>query len=347
MNNTTKQYTKEEAILEMNHLGKEKSPFLFVIDYEMEKILITPIDGESPIKYDINGISNSEQPSSSINLRSFVKEPIPKDTYEKAFNLIQEQLHYGNSFLANLTFASKIFTDASMEDIFNASEAKYKLFIPNQCVVFSPESFVQIRNETISSYPMKGTIQAKIPNAQEIILEDKKEFAEHSTIVDLIRNDLSMVAKNVHVDNFRYVEEINNNYNPLLQVSSKISGTLEKDYNTKLGTLLFTLLPAGSITGAPKKKTIEIIANAELDKRGYYTGVFGYFDGSNLDSAVMIRFIEEKAGELFYRSGGGITANSNLESEYAELIDKIYVPLRKHTDTKRENLQPCVSSSPV
>ncbi|OGU77880.1 MAG: hypothetical protein A2279_07140 [Stygiobacter sp. RIFOXYA12_FULL_38_9] len=86
------------------------------------------------------------------------------------------------------------------------------------------------------------------------------------------------------------------------------------------------MLPAGSISGAPKKKTVEIIQNAEKLERGYYTGVFGYYDGNNLDSAVMIRFIEQTAEGLVYRSGGGITFMSDVNSEYQELIDKVYVP---------------------
>jgi para-aminobenzoate synthetase component 1 len=174
---------------------------------------------------------------------------------------------------------------------------------------------------------MKGTIDASLPNAEEAILNDEKEFAEHVTIVDLIRNDLSIISKNVRVEKFRYVEKIITNQKELLQVSSKIVGELEKDYNERIGDIIYAMLPAGSISGAPKKKTIEIIQRAEKGKRGFYTGVFGIFDGKNLDSAVMIRFIEKTKDKLFFRSGGGITFMSNLENEYQELIDKIYVPI--------------------
>ena len=87
------------------------------------------------------------------------------------------------------------------------------------------------------------------------------------------------------------------------------------------------LLPAGSVSGAPKSRTLEIIRSAEQSDRGYYTGVCGYFDGQNLDSAVMIRFIEQIGNGFYYRSGGGITAQSNLHAEYLEAIDKVYVPI--------------------
>ena len=91
--------------------------------------------------------------------------------------------------------------------------------------------------------------------------------------------------------------------------------------------MFFELLPAGSISGAPKQKTVEIIQEAESGPRGFYTGVFGYYDGKALDSGVMIRFIEKENDTFYYRSGGGITSKSDLESEYKELIQKIYVPI--------------------
>jgi len=94
-----------------------------------------------------------------------------------------------------------------------------------------------------------------------------------------------------------------------------------------LGNILARLLPAGSVSGAPKSRTLEIIRQTEGDKRGYYTGVFGIFDGESLDSGVMIRFIEKQGSKYFYRSGGGITTQSSSESEYQEAIDKVYVPI--------------------
>ena len=89
---------------------------------------------------------------------------------------------------------------------------------------------------------------------------------------------------------------------------------------------MFKLLPACSITGAPKVKTCEIIREAEKYERGFFTGVFGIFDGVKLESAVMIRFIENTSNGLVYKSGGGITCFSNAKKEYQEMIDKVYIP---------------------
>ena len=236
------------------------------------------------------------------------------------------QLNYGNSYLLNLTFPTRLNTDLNLATIYHRSTAPYKLLVDDSFVVFSPECFIKIADNTISSYPMKGTINASIPNAKAIILEDEKESAEHATIVDLIRNDLSMVAENVRVVDYRYVERVKTIKGDLLQVSSKIEGDLDTDGPLPIGSILFTLLPAGSISGAPKRKTLEIIKAAESVDRGYFTGIFGIFDGKNLDSGVMIRFIEKFDDGLFFKSGGGITAKSNVQAEYEELINKVYVP---------------------
>ena len=97
--------------------------------------------------------------------------------------------------------------------------------------------------------------------------------------------------------------------------------------NFQLGDILFSMLPAGSITGAPKKKTMQIIREAEGYERGFYTGITGYFDGDSLDSAVMIRFVEQEADGMYFKSGGGITFKSDARSEYEEMKQKIYVPI--------------------
>lgn len=180
---------------------------------------------------------------------------------------------------------------------------------------------------------MKGTIDANLANAEMILLNDKKEFYEHTTIVDLIRNDLSKVAEKVWVEKFRYLDKVNkHDGSELLQLSSQISGLLASDWRENLGEIVFDLLPAGSISGAPKEKTIELIKESEKltynnsKNRGFYTGICGVFDGKTFDSGVMIRFIEQTSRGKVFKSGGGITSNSIAEKEYQEMIQKIYVP---------------------
>ena len=206
------------------------------------------------------------------------------------------------------------------------ANAPFKLRVGERFVCFSPEPFINIEDDCICTFPMKGTIDASVENAKEKILSDEKEMAEHVMIVDLLRNDLGIVANEIKVEKFRYTQVISAGEKKLLHVSSKISAKLSNTWKENLSEILQKLLPAGSISGTPKRMTLELIEQIERYERGYFSGVFGYFDGKNLKSAVMIRFIENIDGELFYKSGGGITLDSDARAEYQELIDKIYIP---------------------
>lgn len=308
-------------------MGSEKRPFLFIIDFEMKRPHVIPLDQlDDDILYNINGQSNFNNYKETTNPIDYKCIPYPKEKYFSQFEAVLDEINYGNSFLLNLTARHQFISNESLKKIFLLADAKYKLYYKNEFIVFSPESFVRIKKGIISSYPMKGTIDAGIPNAEQIILDDKKEKAEHNTIVDLIRNDLSLVSKNVTVNRFRYIDKILTSGTDLLQVSSEITGELPDEYQKQIGDIIFKLLPAGSISGAPKKKTVEIIKANEATQRGYYTGIAGIFNGYELDSFVMIRFIENEGGHKFYYSGGGITSLSDPESEYDEMIKKVYVP---------------------
>lgn len=318
-----------EAISAMNNLGKHSQPFFFMISFDLHNCIVLPSKDAAtngiffnfknkhynyPVSYDM-----------LMNLQ-LTKTPVSINEYSKAFNTVQKHLNRGNTYLVNLTFPTPIEINEPLKAVFHGASAKYRILYKDQFVVFSPEPFVQIKDGHISTFPMKGTIDAAKPNAKELLLSNKKEQAEHATIVDLLRNDLSRIATNVKVEKFRYIDEIQSSEKNLLQVSSKISGKLPSNYNENLGNIVFNLLPAGSISGAPKTKTLEIINEAEKYKRGFYTGIAGYFDGTEMDSCVLIRFIEKENGHYVYKSGGGITSQSVLNEEYQELIDKIYVP---------------------
>ncbi len=320
------QKAMHRVIDKLNDWGKNKKPFLFIIDFELQNPMVYPLDGVP----DSISFCMPEKKTTKNTCRKAIrleKKKLAYQQYKEAFDKAQKEIQYGNSYLLNLTFPTEIRTTATLEDIYQNAQAPYKLFVKDAFVVFSPEQFVEIKNNKIHTYPMKGTIDAKVEKAEARLLLDEKEIAEHCTIVDLLRNDLSSVAKNVRVNRFRYLEQITGVQGSILQVSSEIVGDLEEDYHKRIGDIIFSLLPAGSISGAPKKKTVEIIKDLEAEKRGYYTGVFGVFDGQNLDSCVMIRFIEKRKKTLFFRSGGGITYRSDCRSEYNELTQKIYVPI--------------------
>lgn len=319
----------------MNRWGGEGRPFLFVIDYKQERCLVERPERIDPdeLLYDLEGWSNRAgadlpRPTAEPLPVEWLPRPITAEAYADSFRQVAEAIHAGNSYLVNLTCPTPVRTNLTLREIFDRSSARYKLWMRDCFVVFSPEIFVRI-DETgrISSFPMKGTIDATLPDAAQLILEDPKEAAEHATIVDLIRNDLSIVADRVSVPRYRYIDELTTNRGRLLQVSSEVTGHLPDDWRGRLGEILFSLLPAGSITGAPKRKTMQIIASAEGYERGFYTGVMGYFDGRRLNSAVMIRFIEQQEEGLVFKSGGGVTSRSRCDSEYEEMKQKVYVPI--------------------
>ena len=311
----------------LNKFGSLKEPFLFVLSYNLDKFYIEKLSSlPFDIKFQINENQEISKMTKKIDLQKF---PISFLEYKKKFDILQEEIKNGNSYLLNLTAKTKIKTSYSLDEIYENTKSKFKLRFKNKndnFVCFSPERFVQIKDNKISTYPMKGTIDATIKDAKQKILANKKEMAEHTMVVDLLRNDLGIIGSKVRVENFRYVDKINAGDKELLQVSSKISASLENNWHEKLGDILTSILPAGSITGTPKKKTIEILEKVEDYERDFYTGIFGIFDGKNLDSCVMIRFIEEKESQLYYKSGGGITCDSEASLEYEELLDKVYLP---------------------
>ena len=297
----------------MDEFSERKEPFFFLINFLMDEIRIfteNEIENKA-LLIDFPNITNDAdchtERSRCVEWKSF---PETLEDYQKGFKIVQNNIRKGNSYLTNYTTKTEIETNLSLEDIFQFSKAKYKVLVPDELVFFSPETFVEIVDNKIFTHPMKGTIDAEIEDAENIL-----------------KNDLSMVADNVQVKEFQRIDYIKTKQKNLLAMSSEIEGEIKPEYQNKIGTILQKLLPAGSILGAPKPKTLEIVLEAELYQRGFYTGIAGYFDGENLDSCVMIRFIEKENERLFFKSGGGITHQSDLASEYEEMKNKIYVPI--------------------
>lgn len=318
-----------EWVEKMNQLGKEGIPFLFVLDFDGKEPVVVPIAELSTLglRFQFPELSSPEPIEflyPEIELKS---RPVSFDQYEISFQKVMQAIQNGDTYLLNLTYATPVEGVASLHQVYYIASARYKLYYPGRFVVFSPEQFVSISHGMIRTFPMKGTIDANIPDAESILLNDRKEQEEHATVVDLLRNDLSIVAEKVKVEQYRFISKVRTRGKTLLQTSTEISGQLPADYQQHLGDIFHVLLPAGSVTGAPKKRTVELIRQIEPEARGYYTGVFGVFDGKDLESAVMIRMIEQRDDGYYYRSGGGITYQSDARAEYQEMIDKIYIPI--------------------
>lgn len=338
----------------MDDCGRLTRPFFFALDFELAEGVVweDPLeDGDGASKGVAAGLRFQVGPYGNLPPEPTDFPPLPASdwrveagdptAYATAFAKVRAGLRRGDSFLLNLTGQTTVETTRTPWQLLLAARAPYKFYWPGRFICFSPETFVRIENDTIRTYPMKGTAPAGGPDAKARLMTDYKETCEHYTIVDLMRNDLSRVSAQVRVERFRYAERIETPAGGLWQTSSEISGRLAPDWRAYIGELFAALLPAGSVSGAPKAATMALIRAAERQPRGYYAGVFGYFDGRNLESAVAIRFMEiraEKSEEAVaaagpsvlrygFRSGGGVTIHSRCEDEYRELREKVVLPV--------------------
>ena len=211
------QNINQEKFQELDELSEKKVPFFFMIDFLMGNVLIFNEQAlkSKKILVDFPSFKNAESKISKKSEILWKSHPKSKENYQKGFEIVKNHLKRGDSYLVNYTCETKIETNLSLEDIFHQSKAKYKVLLPEKFTFFSPETFVEIRNQQIFTHPMKGTIDASVPNAVEELKNSVKEKAEHYTVVDLLRNDLSMVADWVTLDEFQRID--------YLQTSNKIS----------------------------------------------------------------------------------------------------------------------------
>jgi anthranilate synthase component 1 len=207
----------------------------------------------------------------------------------------------------------------------NPSPYMYYLHINDFYIVgASPELLVRVEDGVVSNHPIAGTRPRSKDNGQDKALEeelknDEKELAEHLMLVDLARNDVGRISKpgTVEVTQFMDVER----YSHVMHLVSHVQGKLREDYSQF--DAMRACFPAGTVSGAPKIRAMEIIAELEPDKRGPYAGAVGYFDFSgNMDTAIAIRTIVIKDGMAYVQAGGGIVADSVPEAEYQESLNK-------------------------
>lgn len=312
---------KTSSIDKINHYWQRSQPFVAILGYDDDCEIVCELKDANQM-----GIFFKLNPKAKA-IKDYIFKPtfISINEYAKAFNAAISFMSKGDAYLLNLCFKTRIETNLTLEQIYTHSNAKCVLYLKDKFVCFSPEPFIAIKDNKITTMPMKGTIDASLPDALSLLLNDKKELSEQMMMTDLMRNDLSIVAKDVKVDSFRKPSLVHTSKARLYQTSSKISGILRKEFEQNLGDLLNKILPAGSITGTPKYRVCEIISQIEKDKRGYFSGVFVYFDGKELLSYVLIRFIGEDKFGLYYHSGGGITLQSDMQKEYEELKQKVYL----------------------
>jgi anthranilate synthase component 1 len=189
----------------------------------------------------------------------------------------------------------------------------------------APETLVKVSGDTVFTFPLAGTRGRGATKAEDLELErsllnDPKELSEHNMLVDLGRNDIGKISKfgTVHVDKYLSIER----FSHVMHIGSTVTGTLG-DGRSALDAI-GALLPAGTLSGAPKIRACEIINELEDNRRGIYGGAIGYlgFTG-DMDTCIAIRLAFKKNGRVFVRSGAGIVADSVPESEYRECVKKM------------------------
>ncbi|MDY5584434.1 MAG: anthranilate synthase component I [Arcanobacterium sp.] len=188
----------------------------------------------------------------------------------------------------------------------------------------SPETLVKLQDGVLHTFPLAGTRKRGATEAEDLALEaellaDKKELAEHNMLVDLGRNDLGKISKfgSVQVEKLRAIER----YSHVMHIGSTVRGEIREEFDAF--DAIEAVLPAGTLSGAPKIRACQLIGELENSKRGIYGGAIGYIDFSgNMDTAIAIRIAYRKNGKVFVRSGAGVVADSVPVNEFQECINK-------------------------
>lgn len=194
----------------------------------------------------------------------------------------------------------------------------------------SPETLVKLEDGVLHTFPLAGTRPRGKTEEEDLALEqellaDKKELAEHNMLVDLGRNDLGKISKfgTVQVEKLHSIER----YSHVMHIGSTVRGEIRDDKDAL--DAIEAVLPAGTLSGAPKIRACQLIGELEHNKRGIYGGAIGYIDFTgNMDTCIAIRIAYRKNNKVFVRSGAGIVADSDPEKEFEECLNKARASLR-------------------
>ena len=308
-----------------------------------EKLAVhpAPLMGEYLLYFTVHdSVEKSIMPLTydEIDMPSNWKEETSKEEYEKAIAQIHHHLRQGDTYQVNYTVQLKQAVTANPFAIYNRmvveQEAGYNAYVEHDemaVISMSPELFFEQKGCDLTTRPMKGTTKRGLTNQEDLdqaawLEQDPKNRSENMMIVDLLRNDMNRLSEvgSEHVERLCQVEQ----YSTVWQMTSTIKSQVRPDVD--LVEIFHSLFPCGSITGAPKIATMEIIKNLEPQARGVYCGTIGILlpNGRRIFN-VAIRTIQLHKGQAIYGVGGGITWDSTWESEYNEVHQKAAVLYRK------------------
>lgn len=270
-------------------------------------------------------------------LRSPVRTLFDKDGYCDMVRKAKQYIYEGDIFQVVLSNRLEADFEGSLLDTYRVlrttNPSPYMFYFSSNDLEIagaSPETLVKLENGELHTFPLAGTRPRGETDEEDVRLEkellsDRKELAEHNMLVDLGRNDLGKISKfgSVEVEKYLSIER----FSHVMHIGSTVRGQLREGQDAL--SAVEAVLPAGTLSGAPKIRACEIINELENNKRGLYGGAIGYIDFTgNLDTCIAIRIAFTKNGKVFIRSGAGIVADSVPESEYQECINKAKAVVR-------------------
>ena len=276
----------------------------------------------------INGKKAEERP---LKIKSDYRSYFSKEKYCNMVVKAKEYIKEGDIFQVVLSNKIEAEIEESILDAYrvlrSTNPSPYMFYFYSNDIEISgasPETLVKLENNKLYTFPLAGTRKRGKDEEEDLELEkellaDEKELAEHNMLVDLGRNDIGKISEinSVKVDKYMSIEK----FSHVMHIGSTVSGTLRSDKDAL--DAIDSILPAGTLSGAPKLRACEIINELEGNKRGIYGGAIGYIDFTgNLDMCISIRLAFAKNGKVFVRSGAGIVADSVPENEYEECINK-------------------------
>jgi len=273
----------------------------------------------------------------STRITSAIRLLFDQREYCSMVEKVKEHIREGDVFQVVLSNRMDADVDGDLLDVYRAlrteNPSPYMFYFSGGDVEIagaSPETLVRLEGRKVSTFPLAGTRRrGRTPEEdrllEEDLLSDEKELAEHNMLVDLGRNDLGRVCRfdTVRVDRYLTVER----FSHVMHIGSTVSGEIGEGKDAM--DIVESLLPAGTLSGAPKLRACEIINELENNKRGIYGGAIGYlsFTG-DMDTCIAIRIAYRKNGKVFVRSGAGIVADSVPEREYEECLHKARAVIR-------------------
>ena len=290
--------------------------------------------------------------SSSVAQRPFiaaklgeVKSNQSKDLYAANVQKCKKYIKNGDVF--QIVYSQKFTADYD-QDLFNAyrilrttNPSQYMVLMKNDDVEIagsSPEPLVKVNGHEITTMPIAGTrprgATEELDQALEKeLLADAKEIAEHNMLVDLGRNDVGRVSEFGTVKVLDYLEI--KKFSHVMHITSRVTGRLRADKDCL--DALQSVFPAGTLSGAPKIRACQIIDELEPQRRGIYGGGMGYIDfGGNMDICITIRTMVKRAGKVYIQAGGGIVADSVIDNEFAETVNKAGACMKALRETAKE-----------